>query len=193
MRYYLGVGKYTALPVIEGDCDLKLMEDNLKIECVRQWNRCISMNRIRFNKKVFEYIVEEKNHSRWYQYVKCNLDLVNDVVISDNLVCNVKNLETKITEISNEKWLRKVDSKPKLRTYKCYKKSKGLEPYVLSNNLSKNQRSLICKWRGGCLPLKIETGRYNHVSLENRLCTHCNKGEIEDEVHFLLKCDLYSD
>ena len=43
------------------------------------------------------------------------------------------------------------------------------------------------------MPLKVETGRYRNTPLENRLCTYCDKGEIEDEVHFLNNCDLYTD
>ena len=33
----------------------------------------------------------------------------------------------------------------------------------------------------------IEEGRFNKISLENRLCPLCNAG-IEDEMHFILKC-----
>ena len=51
------------------------------------------------------------------------------------------------------------------------------------------ERSLIAKLRCGILKLHIETGRYNHISLENRIC---NNNQIEDEFHLLCICPLYT-
>ena len=44
------------------------------------------------------------------------------------------------------------------------------------------------------MSLHIETGRYVRPRLpaEERLCKICNSGEIEDEKHFLLKCQKYN-
>ena len=41
--------------------------------------------------------------------------------------------------------------------------------------------------------LEIEIGRHKKPKLriEQRLCSHCNMGEIEDEFHFLLNCPKY--
>ena len=36
--------------------------------------------------------------------------------------------------------------------------------------------------------LGIETGRYNKINREQRICKHCNKNEIDDEEHFFLSC-----
>ena len=45
------------------------------------------------------------------------------------------------------------------------------------------------------MPLEIETGRYTKpkTPLTDRLCKYCNYSAIEDETHFLLNCDLYTD
>ena len=42
--------------------------------------------------------------------------------------------------------------------------------------------------------LRIETGRYsqNRVDRAQRICTLCNKSDIEDEYHFVLVCLIYS-
>jgi hypothetical protein len=44
-------------------------------------------------------------------------------------------------------------------------------------------------------PLKIETGRYGNRRTERhlRLCSLCNKNDIEDEYHFIIICPLYTD
>ena len=47
--------------------------------------------------------------------------------------------------------------------------------------------------RCGILPLSIETGRFNSIPLEFRLCNFCNEDAVEDEHHFLFHCTFYSE
>lgn len=81
-------------------------------------------------------------------------------------------------------------SKPKLRVYKDYKTNYKAENYC-KLFLPKYQRSLICQLRLGILPLHLETGRYSGKPENKRLCNICNSGEIENENHFLFKCEFY--
>ena len=37
--------------------------------------------------------------------------------------------------------------------------------------------------------LRIETGRWIGLKREERICRQCTMGEIEDEEHFLLRCE----
>ena len=58
-----------------------------------------------------------------------------------------------------------------------------------------NCRQSIAKIRLSAHTLKIETGRYGIHRLERtqRICDFCDKQEVEDEVHFVTNCPLYSD
>ena len=54
----------------------------------------------------------------------------------------------------------------------------------------------FAKFRCGVAPLKIETGRYERVSIENRTCFNniCNVNNcIENEKHVLLEFSVYAD
>ena len=43
----------------------------------------------------------------------------------------------------------------------------------------------------GVLPIiKIETGRFVNLALEDTVCEVCNLNEIEDELHFICKYEL---
>ena len=44
----------------------------------------------------------------------------------------------------------------------------------------------------GILPLRIETGRYVGETPEQRVCLLCNNNSIENEIHFVLNCELYN-
>ena len=63
-------------------------------------------------------------------------------------------------------------------------------PYVdlLSN---KSDRANISRLRLCSHNLAIETGRHHSIPVENRKCTSCDNGSIEDEEHFVLQCENY--
>ena len=44
----------------------------------------------------------------------------------------------------------------------------------------------------GILPLRIETGRYTNLQVNERICLLCQQNCVEDEAHFLFECDLYT-
>ena len=60
-------------------------------------------------------------------------------------------------------------------------------------NLGRSERAFLSQLRCGMLPLRIETGRFVGEAEEQRVCIFCQLNEIEDETHFLLKCDLYEE
>ena len=66
------------------------------------------------------------------------------------------------------------------------KDNMAVENY-LKANLSKHRWSIISQLRLGILPLKIESGRYQKLSVAERVCKLCND-EVETECHFVLHC-----
>ena len=52
----------------------------------------------------------------------------------------------------------------------------------------KNLRRVLVKLRGGTAGLRVETGRWNNLKREERICKQCEEKEVEDEEHFLLRC-----
>ena len=94
-----------------------------------------------------------------------------------------------MNDYENIQWTEKLDYKPKLRTYKLFKRARYVEKYV-TLNLSTKERSLLAQLRMGVLPIHIETGRYTNIPAENRYCFNCHD-KIEDEMHFVFDCPLY--
>ena len=92
-----------------------------------------------------------------------------------------------------------VEAGHKLRTYALFKEKPGLEPYQIVVK-DVRQRQLVSMLRMGVLPLRIETGRYEAckvvgskgVPVEFRVCKCCSLCKVEDEIHFLFECPLYS-
>lgn len=100
----------------------------------------------------------------------------------------------KIRTVEQEHWLRAINRKPKLRTYRTFKFKLELETYLLSEQ-RKAARYLLTSIRSGTNKLRIETGRWTKPkeAPEERICRACLSGEIEDEKHFVLHCKAYNE
>jgi 23S rRNA-/tRNA-specific pseudouridylate synthase len=94
--------------------------------------------------------------------------------------------------MAEQEWIKAVNKKPKLRTYKTFKQDFLVSDYV-KWSLNRYDRSLLAKFRCGILQLRIETGRFNQTKLEDRTCQICNTPIVEDEFHFLCICICYDD
>ncbi len=91
-----------------------------------------------------------------------------------------------------EHWDQETKTQSKLQLYRTIKSNYELEDYLQSVRDTK-QRRILTKYRLSEHRLAIETGRHRKSWLprEQRVCVHCETGEIETETHFLLHCHKY--
>ena len=100
----------------------------------------------------------------------------------------------------NQAWLNAINknydsSKPnKLKTYANFKKSFGMENYLLCMK-NKNKRRHFTKLRISAHHLPIEKGRYSRpvTPRDQRFCQSCDMMSIGDEFHFLLVCPKHDE
>jgi hypothetical protein len=100
-------------------------------------------------------------------------------------------VRTRIHEREEEEWKKSILESTKLRTYVTLKRKLEREPYLEIRNRWGVVE--LTKIRGGTNRLRIEKGRYQKLPEEERICEFCEKKEVEDETHFILKCPLYTD
>ena len=72
-----------------------------------------------------------------------------------------------------------------------YRELTNLEycPAVYCSFMREDLRTTITRWRLSCFDLAIETGRYNRIAREDRLCAFCDV--VEDEHHAIFDCAAY--
>ena len=83
----------------------------------------------------------------------------------------------------------------KLRTYSLLKSEYEAEEYVCNGSIKFPDRRAMAQLRCGSAPIGIETGRYKngvHLPAHERICEICGTS-VEDEVHVIMKCNLYDD
>ena len=85
-------------------------------------------------------------------------------------------------------WKAGLEEKDKLRVYRSFKVDLKREEYL---SLPSDQRSLLATIRSGTSSLRVETGRWRKKALEERICSLCGTGAVEDEAHFLMACVTY--
>ena len=88
-------------------------------------------------------------------------------------------------------WNQTLQHSRKLSFYHSIKKNYSLSAYLDSTRKNPMGRTLV-KLRIGCHNLRVETGRYDKIPLEERICPLCTGNKIEDETHLLLDCQRYS-
>jgi hypothetical protein len=101
----------------------------------------------------------------------------------EHITINFQQIKNRILDIYKQEWYSNIRNSSRLSSYSIYKRSFETEEYLHKVNINKFRLSLT-KFRLSPLNLAIETGRYQNVARENRLCTNCNVNLIENEFHF---------
>ncbi len=57
--------------------------------------------------------------------------------------------------------------------------------------INKHHLSAFAKFRCEVPPIRLETGRYEYLPVEQCLCPMSDSKAIESEIHVLTKCNLY--
>jgi hypothetical protein len=204
MRFFLGVGKYTPIAALYGEMgwDPPIVRQWISIS--RYYVRLSCTNHTRLNKRIAIWASETASSKckNWYYLIhkhvadlNLNLNLSLNVPLSVKVINSIHDA-TMSSFVSN--WLLSINCPTgpskrgmnKLRTY-CTFKNEYCSENCCKIILPLRHRAAFAKFRCGVAPLRIETGRYEGLTLENRTCPFCNA--IESEEHVLLECKMYND
>ncbi len=191
MRVFLGLHRFAPIPAMNGDMCWTSSNVRRKIAICRYWNRLLNMDNSRLSKIVFLWDYNMNKKYNWSAYVKCIFEEISMIdLYQSKSELDIDNVKRYLNEKFHDYWSNSVKSMPKLRTYRLFKDTFAIEPYVESF-MSRRQRSLVSQLRSGILPLAIETGRWRGQKLEERVCQICNSSTVEDEIHFVFLCNVY--
>ena len=193
IRYFLGVHKYTPTLALTADFGWLDMKYKYYLNILQFYNRLLSMNNDRLTRQAFEADQNHMSSTNWSGMVKQILsDIGKESNIENFEKIDINFANEKFKVLTNREYQENAEIKPKLRTYKLFKRHVETEKYVTAK-LSRYERSLIAKFRSGTLQLAIETGRFRNIEINDRLCISCNQNQVEDEIHFLCFCPFYHD
>ena len=207
-RFFLGLGKFAPVVAVQGDMGWTLPISHQWAAVTRQWCRLGKMPAERINKKIFQYCYDAAGHrcQNWCFRVRKHYQQRGVPGLSEQAdvahcftKAAVNRVQQAVMEAEEVKWLTVVNresarrgaGRNKLRTYNKFKQVFEVEPYV-TEVMSRGRRSALAKFRCGVAPIRLETGRYENLPVDQRLCPFCVH-TVEDEFHVVLCCPKYED
>ena len=207
-RFFLGVSPRSPNMATIGDIGWTTVRGKQYIEIARFWLHVRSLNPERITSKIFKWslrlanVYKKRNYEHKVRqlFTKLNCQSFCSIKEPDNVSNSLRIFKDSVITYQNTHWLKNIwndTNNPngnKLRHYRHYKTSIGTEKYV-EINVQRFKKRYFAMLRAGSLPLKLETGRYTRpkTPLRDRLCEMCNMQCVEDEKHFLMTCNLYTD
>ena len=205
-RVFLGVRRHSPNLAIQAELGWKTPYHRTILNITRLLCRLTSMCHNRLTRKVFDWSVAlaRSNKKNWCfrvmsTFSALGLQHLNDVSIQHCSTDVLEYMDVCIFEDLEQKWhlelwndQRRNGCGNKLRTYRTFKKDFREESY-LNMRLTLSQRRALASLRCGVAPLRIETGRYSQLPVNDRICEMCDSGNVENEKHFLMSCNLYDD
>ena len=99
-------------------------------------------------------------------------------------------IRQRIVDTYQQSWYSEINNSSRLESYCFFKHNFELEKY-LTLNIDQKYKLALTRFRTSSHSLLIETGRYENIPREQRICQSCNIYKIENEFHFLLVCPKY--
>ncbi|XP_060583529.1 uncharacterized protein LOC132739756 [Ruditapes philippinarum] len=199
LRKVLCVKKATNLDGLYGETGRHPMRIHRKFIMLKYWTKLISLQNDCLLKRMYNVLKFDAENglsyggNNWACQIK---QILNDIGMSniwinqEHITINFQQVKNRILDIYKQEWYSNIRNSSRLSSYSIYKRSLETEDYLNKVNINKFRISLT-KFRLSSHNLAIETGRYENVARENRLCTNCNLNVIENEFHFLLVCPKY--
>ena len=157
------------------------------------------------NSLLYKYYEKEKKNiplsDNFLKYITDNLDkigmtniwrqqLIHEKDMSKDIKRIMEDIKNRLKDISSQTIINTLATNPgKLTHLQQMKESHVLETYLYINNFE--HRRAITKIRTSSHTLQIETGRWNNISQNLRICENCVLDEVEDENHFLFLCPMH--
>ena len=209
LKYLLGINRRSSNAAAWGETGSYPLIINCLGRCVQYFHRTINLDDKHFAKAA---VKEQINSSlSWFKGIKTLIDsfdneispsdyemnsspFLNALVMAD--LSSSSNIITSLKAIFQNSWKGTLAKSSKLSFYNSVKDTFAWESYLDAGIVSSfNERRSTSQIRCSSHKLNIETGRYNNISRQERLCDFClssgsniNPVEVESEDHVLHHC-----
>ena len=197
-KRFMCVGIKSCNSAVVGDCGRYPLYIETMKRCIKYWIRILKMPDSRLVKTCYNMLkyYDELGNKNWVTEIKTLLQrngfgYIWDTQTVSNECKFISSFVQRLKDQFAQDWIVDVNDNRKLILYREFKHSFCYEQYLDVLKVRKFRHALA-QIRSGHHELEIETGRYNDVARVERLCKLCHV-EIEDEIHFILKCRVYND
>ncbi|ESO86614.1 hypothetical protein LOTGIDRAFT_166878 [Lottia gigantea] len=197
-KYTLRVSKYACNMAVLGEIGRSLLYVQYSLKCVKYWIRLIQMPEHRLPKQTYDMLLSLDNAGRksWVSNVKTMLFehgfgyvWISQTFVGDKNIFK-HNFKQRIKDYSYQEWNSSIVNNSRLQNYCKYKTLLDTERFLSYYSIANKFKHALCKFRCGSYLFKSVECKWSKRLNEN-ICKLCTLGEEENEVHFLLQCNLY--
>ena len=188
----LGVKQQTPNACIYGELGRYPLSVIAKERSIKFWTKIMKSDSSPIQNIYFD-LCNHYNLRSWATRIHSVIDHLGYTTVLQDYNVNINYfpmLKQRLRDQYLQDWSTNIRASPKLEHYCKFKDTFCFEDYLSklqSNELRRNFTSL----RLGSHKLEIESGRFQNIPRENRLCKLCQQGVVESEFHFLLCCNQY--
>lgn len=102
----------------------------------------------------------------------------------------MKIFKQRLIDCSKQNWCSMIEASSKARHYRFISPTSQVSNYICYD-LPLKFRISLSKIKCSVHSLNVEVGRHRNIIYNERFCTLCNRREVEDEFHFVIKCPVY--
>lgn len=179
--------------MVYGELGRYPLELNIKLRMLNFWNQLL-INEDKLSNILYRLMANLHRNGqmrfKWFDHIK---QIFNDIgytyVFDNEFQMNTSfykyEIKQRLRDLFIQKWFADTESSSKGQFYLKIKKEFSFESYL--TKLSDQNRTLITKLRTSNIKFPIETGRWNNIPREDRLCSLCSQC-IGDEFHYIFMC-----
>ena len=171
------------------------IEITIKLRMINFWTRLITgkISKLSYNMYIF-MLKSEQINSKW---IHCIRNILNnsgryDAWLRQFTSVNLslgKAIKQNLLDQFLQSWNSQLHNSSQGRNYSLFKNDLKQEKYII--NLDGSLLYTRVRFRTANHKLPIETGRWNNIDLPERKCELCNKNDLGDEYHYLLRCSFF--
>jgi hypothetical protein len=199
LKYLLHVKDSTCTTAVLGESGRYPIYVTHLFKLIKYWCRIVSLNKNSLVRKAYDMLKSYTlmGYNTWSTKVQKALtslglkDYWYNEDVDKEFLSSVK---SRLYNNYESVWCANIKNFPILRLYRLFKTSFSIESYLLQIRDVKLRR-LLSKFRLSSHMFCIEKGRHYKpkIPVQERLCIMCNLNVVEDEVHVLLQCPLYTE
>ena len=198
LKKFLGVAKQTPNDLVYGELNRYPIYLLSAVKCIRYWLKVIQMEEHRLPFKAYKMLfdLDAKGKKNWATGVRLKLYQygfgevwVNQSVGDSKVFINV--FRQRLIDCRWQEWTSHVEESNRFSLYRLININHVMPEYM-SNNLNREMKRIVSKFRFGVSDLAIHRNRYNPASCMSSFCPSCLDTNT-DEVHFVFVCPMLSD
>lgn len=199
-KVLLNLKQSTPSFMVYGELGRHPIDIDIKVRTVMFWARLLNSKQEKFSRVLYNLLyclnTNQNVRIKWIENVKnifntCGFNYVWETqnFINKNWLKSI--VKQRLIDQFLQDWYSLVQNSPKSTNYRIFKTELKFEEYF--NILDIKNAIVLCRFRTTNHKLPIETGRWQNVMRQNRICLLCNTNSIGDEFHYILECNYFSD